>query len=165
MKNVSNMCLNLCGEIYTFDLNDVLFFEADDHYTQIRSVHGNKIMVPFCLGAIEKEIQKKFPTHTNMIRIGRKFIINYNRLFHMNAVKQTISLSDYHGRVFTLGVSKPAVKTLMEMEEARKNYSALGAADEETADEDSSPSDASCYRVVTPPHAYSLNKKIKASKN
>lgn len=104
MKNVSNMCLNLCGEIYTFDLNDVLFFEADDHYTQIRSVHGNKIMVPFCLGAIEKEIQKKFPTHTNMIRIGRKFIINYNRLFHMNAVKQTISLSDYHGRVFTLGV-------------------------------------------------------------
>lgn len=79
MKNVSNMCLNLCGEIYTFDLND----------------------------------------------------------------------ADYHGRVFTLGVSKPAVKTLME--EARKNYSALGAADEEIADEDSGPSDASCYRVVTPP--------------
>lgn len=51
------------------------------------------------------------------------------------------------------------------MEEARKNYSALGAADEEIADEDSGPSDASCYRVVTPPRANSLNKKIKASKN
>ena len=67
----------------------------------------------------------------------------------MNAVKQTISLSDYHGRVFTLGVSKPAVKILME--EARNNYSALGAADEEASDEGSGPSDASCYRVVTPP--------------
>ena len=31
MKTKSNMCLYRCGEIYMLNLDDALFFEADDH--------------------------------------------------------------------------------------------------------------------------------------
>lgn len=113
MKIKSNMCLYRCGEIYMFNLDDALFFEADDHYTRIRTVQGVKIMVPFCLGEIEREIRSKFSEHNNMIRMGRKYIINYNSVFHMNAIKQTVSLSDSHGQVIMLNVSKPALRSLM----------------------------------------------------
>ena len=50
MEHKSNMCLILCGEIYMLNLDDALLFEADDHYTEIHNLYGNKIMVPFCLG-------------------------------------------------------------------------------------------------------------------
>ena len=50
MKHKSSMCLTLCGEIYMLNLDEALLFEADDHYTKIRNLYGNKIMVPFCLG-------------------------------------------------------------------------------------------------------------------
>lgn len=45
--------------------------------------------------------------------MGRKYIINYNSVFHMNAIKQTVSLSDSHGQVIMLNVSKPALRSLM----------------------------------------------------
>lgn len=123
MKTKSNMCLYRCGEIYMLNLDDALFFEADDHYTRIRTVQGVKIMVPFCLGEIEREIRSKFFEHNNMIRMGRKYIINYNSVFHMNAIKQTVSLSDSHGQVITLNVSKPALRSLMQ--QARNSYSTI----------------------------------------
>lgn len=80
-------------------------------------------MVPFCLGEIEREIRSKFSEHNNMIRMGRKYIINYNSVFHMNAIKQTVSLSDSHGQVITLNVSKPALRSLMQ--QARNSYSTI----------------------------------------
>lgn len=123
MKTKSNMCLYRCGEIYMLNLDDALFFEADDHYTRIRTVQGVKIMVPFCLGEIEREIRSKFSEHNNMIRMGRKYIINYNSVFHMNAIKQTVSLSDSHGQVITLNVSKPALRSLMQ--QPRNSYSTI----------------------------------------
>lgn len=123
MKTKSNMCLYRCGEIYMLNLDDALFFEADDHYTRIRTVQGVKFMVPFCLGEIEREIRSKFSEHNNMIRMGRKYIINYNSVFHMNAIKQTVSLSDSHGQVITLNVSKPALRSLMQ--QACNSYSTI----------------------------------------
>ena len=79
MKHKSSMCLTLCGEIYMLNLDEALLFEADDHYTKIRNLYGNKIMVPFCLGEIEREIRTRFQTttiwsgwarNTSSIRIG-----------------------------------------------------------------------------------------------
>ena len=87
MEHKSNMCLILCGEIYMLNLDDALLFEADDHYTEIHNLYGNKIMVPFCLGEIEREIRTRFPDHNNLVRMGRKYIINKNRVFHMNALE------------------------------------------------------------------------------
>lgn len=97
MEHKSNMCLILCGEIYMLNLDDALLFEADDHYTEIHNLYGNKIMVPFCLGEIEREIRTRFPDHNNLVRMGRKYIINKNRVFHMNALKQTVSLYGSNG--------------------------------------------------------------------
>lgn len=55
--------------------------------------------------------------------MGRKYIINYNSVFHMNAIKQTVSLSDSNGQVIMLNVSKPALRSLMQ--QARNSYSTI----------------------------------------
>ena len=123
MKHKSSMCLALCGEIYMLNLDEALLFEADDHYTKIRNLYGNKIMVPFSLGEIERKIQTRFPDHTNLVRMGQKYIINKNRVFHMNALKQTVSLYDSNGQVVVLNVSKPALKSLMQ--DTRTSYATL----------------------------------------
>lgn len=105
-----------------FNLNDIMFFEADDHYTHIRSSFGNKILVPFNLGSIEKNIKENFPYAVNIVRMGRKFIINTRCIYHINATKQTVSLSDYHGRTLTLSVSKPVLRNLMEAIKSDSDY-------------------------------------------
>lgn len=123
MKHKSSMCLTLCGEIYMLNLDEALLFEADDHYTKIHNLYGNKIMVPFCLGEIEREIRTRFPDHNNLVRMGQKYIINKNRVFHMNALKQTVSLYDSNGQVVVLNVSKPALRSLMQ--DTRTSYAML----------------------------------------
>ena len=119
MKHKSSMCLTLCGEIYMLNLDEALLFEADDHYTKIRNLYGNKIMVPFCLGEIEREIRTRFPDHNNLVRMGQKYIINKNRVFHMNALKQTVSLYDSNGQVVVLN----ALRSLMQ--DTRTSYAML----------------------------------------
>ena len=61
--------------------------------------------------------------HNNLVRMGRKYIINKNRVFHMNALKQTVSLYGSNGQVVVLNVSKPALKSLMQ--DARSSYATL----------------------------------------
>ena len=149
MEYKSSMCLTLCGEIYMLNLDDALLFEADDHYTKIRNLYGNKIMVPFCLGEIEREIRTRFPDHNNLVRMGRKYIINKNRVFHMNALKQTVSLYGSNGQVVVLNVSKPALKSLMQ--DARSSYAMLPS--NEPDDPDLDPDEGKGCGF-TPPHPW-----------
>lgn len=149
MEHKSNMCLILCGEIYMLNLDDALLFEADDHYTEIHNLYGNKIMVPFCLGEIEREIRTRFPDHNNLVRMGRKYIINKNRVFHMNALKQTVSLYGSNGQVVVLNVSKPALKSLMQ--DARSSYATLPS--DESDDPDLDPDEGKGCGF-TPPHPW-----------
>ncbi len=122
MKTRQKLCLNLSGEMYMFNLNDIMFFEADDHYTVIRSSFGNKILVPFNLGSIEKKIKENFPWAVHLMRLGRKFIINTKCIYHINASKQTISLADYYGKTLTLNVSKPVLRNLMDDMKSAAGY-------------------------------------------
>ena len=134
MKHKSSMCLTRCGEIYMLNLDEALLFEADDHYTKIRNLYGNKIMVPFCLEEIEQEIRTRFPDHTNLVRMGQKYIINKNRVFYMNALKQTVSLYDSNGQVVVLNVSKPALRSLMQ--DTRNSYAMLPSDEPDDPDRD-----------------------------
>ena len=90
MEHKSNMCLILCGEIYMLNLDDALLFEADDHYTEIHNLYGNKIMVPFCLGEIEREIRTRFPDHNNLVRMGRKLLLSGKTFSNKNNLGLTL---------------------------------------------------------------------------
>ena len=59
--------------------------------------------------------------------MGQKYIINKNRVFYMNALKQTVSLYDSNGQVVVLNVSKPALRSLMQ--DTRNSY-AMQSSDE-----------------------------------
>ena len=91
MKSNSKLCLSLHGELYVVDLSDIMCFEADDHYTHVFTSRGNSFMVPFSLARIEEKIKAKHCDNKNLLRLGRRYIININSIYHVNAVKQTVS--------------------------------------------------------------------------
>ena len=115
MELNSKLCLSLHGELYVVDLSDIMCFEADDHYTHVFTSRGNSFMVPFSLARIEDKIKLKHCGKKNLLRLGRRYIININSIYHVNAVKQTVSLADNHGKVMTLSLSKTVLRMLMDM--------------------------------------------------
>ena len=114
MKTKTKLCLSLHGELYVVDLDDVMCFMADDHYTHVYSSRGNNFMVPFSLARIEEKIQAKHCEHKNLAPLGRKYIININSIYHVNMMKQAVSLADNHGKVMTLNLSKAVLRLLMD---------------------------------------------------
>ncbi len=115
MDKTSRLCLNQQNEIFVINLDDLMCFEADDHYTTVHSSRGNNFMVPFTLGRIEEKLKARHADKKNLMRLGRKYIINTDCIYHMNVVKQTISLTDYHGKVTTLDLSKTVLRSLVEL--------------------------------------------------
>lgn len=113
MKQRTKLSLCLHGELYVVDLNDVMCFEADDHYTHVYSSNGNNFMVPFCLARIEEKIRDRHCAYKNLVRLGRKYIINIGNIFHVNAVRQFVLLADSHGKVMNISLSKAVLRTLM----------------------------------------------------
>lgn len=113
METDARLCLSLHGELYVLNLNDVMCFEADDHYTQVFNSRGNSYMVPFCLARIEEKLKALKKGNDFLMRLGRKYIININTISHVNIIKQSLSLIDYHGKTLTLSLSKAVLRTLM----------------------------------------------------
>lgn len=115
MKTKTKLCLSLHGELYVVDLDDVMCFMADDHYTHVYSSRGNNFMVPFSLARIEEKIQAKHSDRKNLARLGRKYIININSIYHVNIMKQSVSLADNHGKVMTMNLSKAVLRSLIDI--------------------------------------------------
>ena len=102
------------GELYVVDLDRMLYFEADDHYTHVYYSSGTHVMSPFGLAKVEAALSNKGRAGDAFLRLGRKYIVNIRRVFHVNAVKQVAVLADDHGTNYTLRLPKPVLRMLME---------------------------------------------------
>lgn len=102
------------GELYVVDLDRMLYFEADDHYTHVYYSSGTHFMIPFGLAKVEAALSDKWKAGDAFLRLGRKYIVNTRRVFHVNAVKQVAVLVDDHGTNYTLHLPKPVLRMLME---------------------------------------------------
>ena len=102
------------GELYVVDLDRMLYFEADDHYTHVYYSSGTHFMIPFGLAKGEAAPSNKGRAGDAFLRLGRKYIVNIRRVFHVNAVKQVAVLADDHGTNYTLRLPKPVLRMLME---------------------------------------------------
>ena len=56
MQHDYSLCLSAHDELYRIDLNQVLYMQADDHYTEVYYASGIHFMVPFGLVRIEAQI-------------------------------------------------------------------------------------------------------------
>ena len=108
------LCLSAHDELYLIDLNQVLYMQADDHYTEVYYASGIHFMVPFGLVKIEAQITAMPEARTSHLRLGRKFIVNTKRIFRINTTKEMLYLSDDAGNSVPLHVTKPVLRSLMD---------------------------------------------------
>lgn len=101
------------GELYVVDLNQTMYFKADDHYTHIYYTTGTHFMIPFGLSKVEDAIHEKQLFCKRFVRLGRTYIVNIGCIFHVNAMKQVLFVSDSRGINHSIHLPKPVLRTLM----------------------------------------------------
>ena len=103
------------GECYVVESEDIIYCQADDHYTHVYYDLDEHVMLPFGLAHIEEGVKKSEVIAKYLVRTGRKYIINLNKIFHVNMLKQEVVLLSNSGKHITLHVSRPACQTLMDI--------------------------------------------------
>lgn len=78
----NKLCFSVYGELYVVDLDRMLYFEADDHYTHVYYSSGTHFMIPFGLAKVEAALSNKGRAGDAFLRLGRKYIVNIRRVFH-----------------------------------------------------------------------------------
>lgn len=100
--------------MYIIDMELVMYMQADDHYTHVYYSSGTHFMVPFGLSKVEEAIAGILQEDRFMMRLGRKYIVNTRRIFHINSIKQLLQLADDHGTNCQLHLPKPYLHALMQ---------------------------------------------------
>jgi DNA-binding LytR/AlgR family response regulator len=116
-----NLCLGGHDEMYVINLEMVMYFQADDHYSHVFYATGATFMVSFGLSQIVTFITEQYPLQSKFLRLGRKYIVNMSFLFHINTIKQTILLTDLNGATHSLHIAKPVLRDLIRSFECSRN--------------------------------------------
>lgn len=109
---------NTRDELIKIDLRHVAYFHADRNYTEVHYTNGNSVLLTTSMSNIEKtlaELQQRGHC-PYFVRIGRSFIISNKHIFHIDVLRQKLSLNDpKHSTVYNLDVPKEALKQLKEL--------------------------------------------------
>ena len=112
----NTLCLGSHDELYLLDLDRILFLEADDHYTNVQYATGTRFMVPFGLSKVEAAITEHRPDEVKrMMRLGRRYIVNLERVFRINTIKSTLFLFDDLGNNVPIQIPKPVLRSLIDL--------------------------------------------------
>ena len=117
-ETLPRLCLNLHDELYLINLEQTLYFMADDHYTHVFYANGARFMLPFGLSRIEERfIQLANHVSLPFKRLGRKYIVNTLAIHSINITKQTLTLlagGDKESKTQCLQISKPVLRDLLQ---------------------------------------------------
>jgi len=100
------------GELYVVKLSSVMYFKADDHYTHVYYASGTHFMMPFLLSRVETAITESGVGGDRFLRLGRTYIIDTARVFHVNIIKKVVLLCDDSGGTHTISVPKHVLQEL-----------------------------------------------------
>lgn len=107
---------NTRDELQRIDVSKIVYFESDGNYTDIVMVNKLRASVCMNLGEMEKLLSMQLgDENRNFIRLGRRFIINMQYIYHINTLKQQLILSDYDHFAFQVSLSKDALKKMKEL--------------------------------------------------
>lgn len=102
--------------------DQVLFFEADDHYCNIVYYSGYSFMLPFGLGMVEGMLKEgNNEENNNFLRLGRKYIVNIDYVHQVNTVTQTLTFINATASKVSIKLPKMVLRELMEILEKRVN--------------------------------------------
>lgn len=111
MKQPLRLCLNSHDEVFFIDLERVLYFESDDHYSHVFYNQGKSFLLPYGLGHVETQLTAMGPDADFLLRMGRKLIVNSHRIFKVNTAKEQLFLTDDQGNSVVLHVPKAVLRT------------------------------------------------------
>ena len=114
MTMSDTLCLGAYDELYLIDLDLLLYFQADDHYTNVHYANGTHFVIPFGLSKVEDFITHMPSPSKHLMRLGRKYIVNTHRIFRVSTVKELIFLTDNQGKNVQLHISKPVLRGLID---------------------------------------------------
>ena len=109
---------NTRDELLDVPLHEVVYFEAEGNWTLIYFANGIQSQVLASLSAIEILIGESIKRQTNQphlqfIRIGRRYIINMDKIHHIDLQKHTLELTDFRFEfTYELSISKEALRKL-----------------------------------------------------
>lgn len=102
------------NELSRVDLADVMVFESDSNYTDVRFRGEHCISLLASLTNIYAVL--KSVENSTFIRVGRKHIVNLKYLSHINLQKSQLLLSDSATScTYALSVSQESLKRLKQM--------------------------------------------------
>lgn len=111
----TQICFAQSEEAYIVNLDKVLYFMADDHYTHIFYSNNMTVMIPFGLSQVEEKlINCNFQYKYDFIRLGRKYIVDRRKITQVSTVKQQIKIIDESGVCTSIHIPKPVVKMLLD---------------------------------------------------
>jgi len=110
----NRLCFRNYGELFNVDLDQTIYFEADDHYTNVYYSSGAHFMIPFGLSRVEAQLAALGSRGAQFRRLGRTHIVNTDFIFHVNAVRQTVVVTDTRGGSHQIKLPKATIHTLMD---------------------------------------------------
>ncbi len=115
MPTAGSLYLTTHDELHIVDLEKVIYMQADDHYTHVFYSSSVHFMIPYGLGEVEARLADIPNAKLQYIRLGRKYIINTKTIFRVSTIKETLSLNDVDKGTIELHVSKPVLRSLIEL--------------------------------------------------
>ena len=107
---------NSRDELYRIDMRSIVYIEADGNYTHIVLRNGQRGTVCVSLMQMQGILDAKLEEHAAIFaRVGKRYIINLQYVYHINSQKQHLSLSDGISFNYETSLSKEALRGLKEL--------------------------------------------------
>lgn len=113
MNGNNKLNLTTQDELYLIDIPRVVYFQADDHYSYVYYNTEVHLQLPFSLGTIEAAIKQTHEAGASLVRMGRKYIVNTDRIIRVSSIQCKLYLCDEQGKTHTLSLSKPIIRDLI----------------------------------------------------
>lgn len=108
--------INSRDELLRIDISKIVYFEADGNYTNIILMNGLKGVVCINLAKMQELLTSNMKQKASIfMRLGKKYIINHTYVYRISVLKQKLVLSDGCNFIFSLSISREALKKLKGM--------------------------------------------------
>lgn len=110
---MGDKCLffNSRDELIRVNVKQVAFFEADGNYCNIVQLDGTHGTVCISLAQMLEYIATILKGEKSFfMRVGKKYIINMNHVYHVNMKQQQLILADGLHKPLTIKMSKEALR-------------------------------------------------------
>ena len=98
------------------DASKIVYFEADGNFTHIVTINKHRTTICMNLSKMEDVLAEQIGDAAHIfMRIGKRFIINLQFVYTVDAYEQRLILSDYEHFSFEVKISKDALKKMIDL--------------------------------------------------